>query len=789
VKRCAALLATLVALLVAAPAASAVAPTPFGHTCTEQNGVLFCPTSTPADRVQSFDGAPLDVDVTLPAGTQAGKALPTIVLMHGYGGNKTDFESNSEEGKRTEDDRDYHFNNNYYAKQGYAVLNYTTRGFGGSCGDNASASTPECRNHRSYVHLADQRWEVRDTQHLLGLLADQEITQPQKIGVSGISYGGGQSVMLAYLRDRIRTRNSSFVPWTSPDGTPMQIAAAFPRWPWSDLVSSLLPNGRFLDFDPATIGRSRDPIGISLKSYIGGLFASGLASGTYCGEPPRVDGARPEPPLPSLTCDDFSADLTAYNVRIAAGEPYDGDAAAEAIADEIFAHHQGFGLPADRVAPLLLQSGWTDDLFPPSESLRVYNQLRAAGSDTPVSLQFGDIGHPRASNKMDTDRDFNDQGSAFFDVRLKGMPPSSKAPVPGGARVWTQTCPKEAKSEGPITASSYDEVQRGDVSFGSAASHAVTSTGNPNSTEYDPVTNMQDPCKQSSDDSVPGAAVYRGPSASERYLMIGRPTVCADVATTALYGQLDSRLWDVGPDGKQTLVTRGAYRLLPNQQGRIAFQLNGNAWRFAPGHTPKLELVGQDDPYLRKSNGEFGVMVSNLTVDFPARKAACARAAGSASPGGGGDEGPSQGNGGDAGTSAQPPPPAVGLQSPSGVPQQPFACANQRRGTRRADRMRGTQTGDRLLGLGGRDTLWGLAGNDCLFGGSGNDRLSGGPGNDVLSGGSGSDRLRGGPGSDRISGGSGNDVIDVRGGGRDRVSCGSGRDRVRLGPGDRARGC
>jgi len=95
---------------------------------------------------------------------------------------------------------------------------------------------------------------VRDTQHLLGLLADQEITQPQKIGVSGISYGGGQSVMLAYLRDRIRTRNSSFAPWTSPDGTPMQIAAAFPRWPWSDLVSSLLPNGRFLDFDPATIG-------------------------------------------------------------------------------------------------------------------------------------------------------------------------------------------------------------------------------------------------------------------------------------------------------------------------------------------------------------------------------------------------------------------------------------------------------------------------------------------------------------------------------------------------------
>ena len=59
------LVAAVAALAVAAPAAGA-APTPFGHACTPQDGVRFCPTTDLASRVPSFDGTPLDVDVTLP---------------------------------------------------------------------------------------------------------------------------------------------------------------------------------------------------------------------------------------------------------------------------------------------------------------------------------------------------------------------------------------------------------------------------------------------------------------------------------------------------------------------------------------------------------------------------------------------------------------------------------------------------------------------------------------------------------------------------------------------------
>ena len=80
----------------AAPAFAGAEPAPFGHACKAQNGVRFCPTETLGQRVASFDTVPLDADVTLPA-SGAGP-FPTIVMMHGWGGNKGSFESSTPEG-------------------------------------------------------------------------------------------------------------------------------------------------------------------------------------------------------------------------------------------------------------------------------------------------------------------------------------------------------------------------------------------------------------------------------------------------------------------------------------------------------------------------------------------------------------------------------------------------------------------------------------------------------------------------------------------------------------------
>ena len=188
----------------------------------------------------SFDGVPLDVDVTLPP-TGDGP-FPAIVMLHGWGGSKSAFQSPTPEG---DGGTGYHYNNTYFAQQGYAVITPSARGFGRSCGVAGSRTPGAC--DRGWLHLADQRYEVRDVQQLLGRLVDEGVVRADALGVTGISYGGIQSHSLARLRDRIRLQNGSYRRWRSPAGRRLRIAAAWARWGATDLTSALAPNGRFLD--------------------------------------------------------------------------------------------------------------------------------------------------------------------------------------------------------------------------------------------------------------------------------------------------------------------------------------------------------------------------------------------------------------------------------------------------------------------------------------------------------------------------------------------------------------
>ncbi len=161
---------------------------------------------------------------------------------------------------------------------------------------------------------------------------DEGFAKPDALGATGISYGGGETMELAYLRDRVQKVSSNpndFEPWVSPEKKiPMTLAAAYPRWPWSDLVSALLPNGRFLDFDASTVDKSRFPPGVPIQSYIEGLYALGNTSGFYA-----APGS------------DQEADITNWNNRVLAGEPY-SDPVATGILDKIFGFHQASALPA-----------------------------------------------------------------------------------------------------------------------------------------------------------------------------------------------------------------------------------------------------------------------------------------------------------------------------------------------------------------------------------------------------------------------------------------------------------
>lgn len=584
------------------PAAAQADPAPFGHACsTRSDGTRFCPTidagpGRTANGVPSFDGVPLDVDVTLPPAADGNGPFPTIVMLHGWDGSKTDFESTDPNGNGSVT---YHYNNDYYAQQGYAVVNYTARGFGHSCGGGlktAATYVPGDPCANGYIRLADTRYEARDSQYLLGLLTDEGITKPGAIGVTGISYGGGQSLELAYLKDRVRLPDGSFTAWTSPSGVPLSITAAWPRWPWSDLVDALIPNGRFLDSQVAPFQQSLNPLGIEIQTYVSGLYAGGQANGYYCGDSPAT-----------TPCQNPDANLTYDFGVINAGEPY--GSTAQSVASEIYRDHQAYGLPGTP-SPLLIENGWTDDLFPPEQAIRVYNQV---GSSAPVTLQFGDLGHSRASNKATVNHAFNDQGSAFLGSYLKG---SGQPPAPGSVTAYTQTCGTE--DGGPYSSLSYSTLSTGKIKFGSNAAQTVTATGDPTvSAAFDPITSS-DACKTVTPDTVPGIAVYT--YRSHGFTMLGLPTVAATINTTGTWGELDSQLFDVLPDGTERLISRGAYRLTDNQSGQITFQLHGNGYYFPSGDQVKLVLLGSDAPYLRKSNDPaFTVQVSKVTVSLPTR--------------------------------------------------------------------------------------------------------------------------------------------------------------------------
>lgn len=593
------LLTGFLAIGVAAPSSAAFAQTPFGHQCAVQSdGVRFCPTTDGSagqtlNGVPSFDGVPLDVDVTLPPNGRPGP-YPTIVMLHGYGGEKTDFESSDPNGDGS---TTYHYNNDYFARQGYAVVNYTARGFGHSCGGGPTGyHSGPCG--QGYIRLADTRYEARDTQYLLGLLVDEKIAKPGSLGVTGISYGGGQSLELAYLNNRIRKPDGTFAPWRSPSGKALSIAAAWPRWPWSDLVDSLLPNGRFLDTQVAPPGQSLEPVGIPIASYVAGLYALGKSSGYYCGDAPA-----------SAPCTNPDADLNGDFALVNAGEPYGAEARARLA--EIYAHHQAYGLPGTP-SPLLIENGWTDDLFPPEQAIRVYNQVKGK---SPVSLQFGDLGHSRGTNKTTVNRAFNEQGAAFLGHYLRG---ATGGPAGGSVTAYTQTCPASAPDGGPYRAPSYGKLHTGMVTFGSAATQLITASGDPiTSAQFDPIAGTSDACKTVTSSSALGTATYTR-SAESGFTLIGLPTVTATIQALGDFGELDSMLLDVAPDGSERLVTRGAYRLTDNQSGQITFQLHGNGYAFAPGHTAKLVLLGRDGPYLRPSNDLASIVqVSDLSVSLP----------------------------------------------------------------------------------------------------------------------------------------------------------------------------
>jgi hypothetical protein len=401
------------------------------------------------------------------------------------------------------------------------------------------------------------------------------------------------SIALGALRNRVMNPDRTYSPWTSPLGKAMQIAATVPEFTWSDLATALNPNGSSLDYvvDAPYLGGGHR-VGIQKQQWNTTLYGAGTLLGYYA-------------PIGTVP----SADITGWKALTDTGGPFDGNADAAAMAAELPANHSVYGID-DSIAPApaLLANGWNDDLFPVDESIRYYNQVRAAHPNAPISMFHLDFGHnPRAGAISAADRAaLSAAENAWLDYYVKGVG-TEPADARGGVDILTSKCPASGAGT-RFHAPTWAQLAPGEIRVDSAAPQTVTAPGTAPSNAF----TSGDVCTTTASADNASAATYKTAPAASAYTLAGSPTVVANI-TAAANDMVAARLYDV--DGaSQRLIARGVVRPLA---GRQVFQLHPQAWTVAPGHVLKLELLAQDSPYLRTPTGQGSVTVSDLQLRLP----------------------------------------------------------------------------------------------------------------------------------------------------------------------------
>jgi hypothetical protein len=263
---------------------------------------------------------------------------------------------------------------------------------------------------------------------------------------------------------------------------------------------------------------------------------------------------------------------------------------------------------------MIVQNGWTDDLFPAPEALRNYVTFKN-DKNAEIEYQFGDLGHSRGSNKANADRAFNAEGAALFERYVSGKPHTLEKRN-NRVTAFTQTCPKGAPAGGPFKAYSWEALHPGALRFGGSKAQTVRWDGGSLATAkaFDQF-NGGDACLTVKRERAAGTAVYEK-RLKRAVTLLGLPTIEAKLRTTGDGGELIGRIWDVA-NGRQRLISRGVYRLRDDQRGTLLFQLWGNGYRFPAGHTVKLEIVGRAPNFMRMSDDTFRAKLSDLQVELP----------------------------------------------------------------------------------------------------------------------------------------------------------------------------
>ncbi|MDH6115937.1 ABC-2 type transport system ATP-binding protein [Kitasatospora sp. GAS204A] len=531
------LLASTLALLVLVGlgAVNAIANTPV--TVRQQDQFLAMPQAP---------GSAEQVSIDTSFFTTGSSPRPAVLLAHGFGGSKTD---EADEARKL-------------ARSGYAVLTWSSRGFGHSTGQ---------------IGLDSPDGEVQDVKHLVDwLTARPEVLKDKPgdpvVGITGASYGGAISLLAAAADPRIK--------------------AIAPRITWWDLPQALFPQN---------VQGSSPVDGVFKKLWAGIFFTDGSAgdlTASTTGKP-----APSENTTGPVGCGRFTPELCAMYNRVAtAGRP---DAAAVAL----LAKSSPSSYASQIKVPTLVVQGQQDSLFPLDQGDAMAKAIAANGA--PVSVDWFDGGHDGGTETSDR---VDDRVISWFDHYLKNRGLKHQSNDTGPTFRVTRT--------GGVDSTGFQVVLRGaDGSrypgLDGTADSSVQLTGRPQTIANPPggappaistvpgLGALAQAAQLGVGISIdfPGQnAAFDSAPLSSGLQLTGSPTVSLTVHADQPDAVLFGKLYDVGPDGKQTLPEQLAAPLritgADAPDGKtVTVRLPAVDHDFPAGHRLRLVLASTDLAY------------------------------------------------------------------------------------------------------------------------------------------------------------------------------------------------
>ncbi|MFD7627047.1 alpha/beta fold hydrolase [Streptomyces sp. NPDC059851] len=512
------------------------------------------------DRVLQSAGTGIDTSYFTAPG---GQKRPAVLLGHGFGGSKDDVRAQAER----------------LARDGYAVLTWSARGFGRSGGQ---------------IGLNDPEYEVKDVSRLLDWLATRPEVQldtagDPRVGVTGASYGGAVALLAAGYDGRVDAIAPQITYWNLAD-------SLFPQGVFKKLWAGLFfTTGSAGGMQPVQPGR---PAEVSAVPSAGPGTAGPQATAAAAG-------------APAAACGRFRPELCAMYERVAAsGRP---DAEARALLER-----RSPSAVADRIrVPALIVQGQDDSLFPLDQADAMARAISANGA--PVAVDWAAGGHDggmREAARVEA------RVAAWFDRHLKGEAGADTGPAFRVSRSGGIDSTDGVMRLRGANGESYPGLAAGRREFTLAG--AGSGSGREQDRDRGREQTFANPAggAPSALSSVPGiggqlAAFGTGlsldfPGQHARFdtdplpqevRITGTPVVTLNVRSTAADGAavLFGKVYDVGPDGRQQVLPHqlvAPLRVEDAQQGRtVELRLPAVDHAVPAGHRLRLVVAATDLGY------------------------------------------------------------------------------------------------------------------------------------------------------------------------------------------------